>query len=292
MKDTDISGKTTVCGVIGDPIEHTMSPAMHNAAYQAMGIDFIYVAFRVASAELKHAIAGMKALNIRGLNVTIPHKVAVIPFLDHLDPLAEKIGAVNTIVNEQGVLTGYNTDASGFLQALTEKGIQLAGKRVVLLGAGGAARAISFILAENGVSLTILNRKQELSWADDLAHRLTLDYGMKVGVAELTTENLRQSLAQTAILVNATSVGMSPRAAESPVPADLLFSHMVVFDAVYNPFRTRLLREAEAAGARTISGLEMLVWQGAIAFEKFTGQKAPVDLMRQSALRILGENEK
>jgi shikimate 5-dehydrogenase len=146
MKWWGSSGKTKVCGVIGDPIEHTMSPVMHNAAFKNKGVDYVYLPFRVKKEELGKAIEGMRALNIRGLNVTIPHKVAVIPFLDELDPLAAKIGAINTIVNDDGVLKGYNTDATGFLQALLERGIEPKGKNVVILGAGGASRAISFSL--------------------------------------------------------------------------------------------------------------------------------------------------
>jgi shikimate dehydrogenase len=287
MKDVNISGKTTVCGIIGEPIEHTMSPAMHNAMYKTMGLDFAYVAFPVTSAELGQAIAGMKALNIRGLNVTIPHKVAVIPFLDRLDVLADRIGAVNTIVNDNGALTGFNTDAVGFLKALVERDIEPTGKKVLLLGAGGAARAIGFILAEEGAHLTILNRKQELSWAKDLADCLSQSYAVKVSAEELNRKNLREAIANAAILVNATSVGMSPNVSQSPVPADLLCSNLVVFDIVYNPYQTQLLREAKEAGAQTISGLEMLVWQGALAFEKFTGQQAPVELMREAALKTL-----
>ena len=287
MKDINISGKTTVCGIIGDPIEHTMSPAMHNAMYKAMGLDFVYVSFPVASAELGQAIAGMKALNIRGLNVTIPHKVAVIPFLDRLDVLADRIGAVNTIVNDKGALTGFNTDAMGFLKALVERDIEPTGKKVLLLGAGGAARAIGFILAEERAHLTILNRKQELSWAKDLADCLSQNYAVKVSAGELNRKNLREAIASADILVNATSVGMSPNVSQSPVPADLLCSNLVVFDIVYNPYQTQLLREAKEAGAQTISGLEMLVWQGALAFEKFTGKQAPVELMREAALKVL-----
>ena len=146
MGNRNISGKTKLCGVIGDPIEHTMSPVMQNAAFERMGLDYWYVPFRVKKEELGKAIDGMRALNIKGLNVTIPHKVAVIPFLDKLDPLAEKIGAINTIVNDDGTLTGYNTDAAGFLQTLLESGIEPRGKNVVILGAGGASRGISFIL--------------------------------------------------------------------------------------------------------------------------------------------------
>jgi shikimate dehydrogenase len=287
VKDIKVSGKTRVCGIIGDPIEHTLSPAMHNAMYKAIGLDYIYLAFRVGSGELGNAIAGMKALNFKGLNVTIPHKVAVIPFLDKMDILADKIGAVNTIVNDNGVLTGYNTDAQGFLKALIERDIRPAGKKVLLLGAGGAARAIGFVLAEEQAHLTILNRKQELSWAKDLAECLSKIYPLKVKAGELTRQNLKRAIASTDILVNATSVGMSPNIDQSPVPCDLLCANLVVFDAVYNPYQTRLLREAKEAGAQTINGLEMLIWQGVLAFEKFTGKKVPFELMREAALEEL-----
>ena len=287
MKELNVSGKTKVCGVIGDPIEHTMSPAMHNAAYEAAGLDFIYLAFKVSAAELRNAMAGMRALGIKGLNVTIPHKVTVIPFLDRIDPLAEKIGAVNTVVNENGTLTGYNTDAMGFLRALVEHGTEPRGKKVLLLGAGGAARAIAYVLAEEGASLVILNRKEEFSWAQELAQRIGEAYGIPVGVGELDGESIAQALGDSDIVVNATSVGMTPNAAQSPVPTELLCPGLLVFDVVYNPYETRLLREAKEAGADTIDGLEMLVWQGALAYEKFTGQEAPVDVMRTAALKVL-----
>ncbi len=280
-----ISGKTTICGLIGDPVEHTMSPAMHNAAFKKLGLDYVYLAFRVKATELDKAIAGMRTLNMRGLNVTIPHKVAVMKLLDKLDPMAEKIGAVNTIVNDDGILTGYNTDATGFLQPLLETGIELNNKNVAILGAGGTSRGISFILAERGAKLTILNR--QLERAKELASRVSQTSGNKVTASELTKENLSQILKKTDILVNATSVGMSPKSDETPVPADLLRPGMLVYDIVYNPVKTRLLQEAEAAGAETISGLDMLVWQGALAFERWTGQKAPVKLMKREALKIL-----
>ena len=282
-----VSGKTRICGLIGDPVEHSMSPAMQNAAFRELGLDYIYVPFRVKSTELGQAIAGMRALNIRGLNVTVPHKVAVVQFLDKLDPLAEKIGAVNTIVNDDGVLTGYNTDATGFLQALLEREIEPAGKRAVILGAGGAARAIAFILAERGATLLILNRALELDWAEELAQRLSATFNKKVKALELNRENLMPALDKADILVNATSVGMSPKADETPLPAGLLRPGLIVYDIVYNPVKTRLLREAEAVGASTISGVDMLVWQGALAFEKWTGRKAPVELMKRETVRLL-----
>jgi shikimate dehydrogenase len=291
MKNKTISGKTQVCGVIGDPIEHTMSPVMHNAAFRELGLDYVYIAFRVKGRDLAGAIEGMRALNIRGLNVTIPHKVSIIPLLDDLDPLAEKIGAVNTIVNRDGVLTGYNTDASGFLQALLDKGFEPKGKRVVILGAGGAARAVSFILAERKANLVILNRLEELNWARELASRISSVFGKEVSALELTEANLRTALNKAELLANATSVGMSPNINLTPVPAGLLRPGLVVFDIVYNPIKTRLAREAAQAGCQTVMGLDMLVWQGALAFEMWTGKQAPVDLMKKEAIKVLKSHE-
>ena len=209
MKDI-VSGKTVVCGIIGDPVEHTMSPVMHNAAFKIMGLDYIYIPFQVKSMELRKAVEGIRGLNIRGMNVTVPHKVSILQFLDQLDPLAEKIGAVNTIINNGGILTGCNTDAFGFLRALHEKVIDPAGKRVLLLGAGGAARAIGCILAQEKAQLTILNRKQELSWAENLAKRLTHNYGIDVKSGELTHENLQKTIAATDITIRMLRVIMVP----------------------------------------------------------------------------------
>jgi len=282
-----MSGTIRICGIIGDPIAHSMSPAMHNAAFDKLGLNYLFVPFRVKKEELGKAIAGVRALNIRGLNVTIPHKVAVIPFLDKLDPLAQRIGAVNTIVNDDGVLTGYNTDATGFLQTLLERGGEPRGKNMVILGAGGASRAISFILAERGAHLVILNRLLELDWAEELASRISQVFKKEVKALELNEKNLAKVLAKADILVNATSVGMSPNIDETPVSPDLLRPSLTVFDIVYNPIKTRLLREAESAGAETISGVDMLVWQGALGFELWTGAKAPVKLMRETAIKGL-----
>jgi len=287
MKDRIISGKTRLCGIIGDPVEHSMSPVMHNVAFEKMGLDYLYVPFKVKKQALGEAIEGMRALNVKGLNVTIPHKVAVLPFLDKLDRLAEQIGAVNTIINDDGILTGYNTDGAGFLQALLERGVEPEGKSIVLLGAGGASRAISFTLADRGAHLLILNRLQELDWAKELAHRISQVFTKEVTALELNRENLAGALGKADILVNATSVGMSPDINQTPVPADLLRLGLLVFDIVYNPIKTRLLSEATAACAETIGGLDMLIWQGALAFEKWTDKKAPTDLMKQEAIKLL-----
>jgi len=289
MLNSFISGRTRICGIIGDPIEHTVSPVMHNVAFKNKGVDYLYLPFRVKREELGKAIEGMRALNIRGLNVTIPHKVAVIQFLDELDHLADRIGAVNTIVNDDGVLTGYNTDATGFLQALLGKGIEPKGKKVVILGAGGASRAISFILAERGSSLFLLNRTWDKAKA--CADRISEIFQSEATALKLDGENLAAALSKADILINATSVGMSPDINETPVTSNLLKPSLVVFDIVYNPIKTRLQREAEAVGATTISGLDMLVWQGALAFEKWTGLKAPIGVMREKVIKVLQKHE-
>jgi len=287
MVNEAISGETKLCGIIGDPVEHTMSPAMHNVAFKKLGLNYLYLPFRVKSEDVGKAIDGMRALNIRGLNVTIPHKLRVIPLLDKLDPVAKEIGAVNTIVNDDGVLTGYNTDATGFIRTLVEGGIEPGGKNVVILGAGGASRAVSFVLAERGASLVILNRLLELDWAQELAKWISSTFGKQVEALELDEKNLVKVLEKADIVVNATSVGMSPEIDETPLPSKLLKPDLIVYDIVYNPIKTRLLREAEAAGARTLSGLNMLVWQGALAFERWTGRKAPVEVMRAEVIKGL-----
>jgi len=284
-----ISGRTKICGVIGDPIEHSMSPVMLSAAFKNKGINYVDIPFRVRKEELGKAIEGIKALNIRGLNVTIPHKVAVIRFLDEIDSLAGKIGAVNTIVNDNGILKGYNTDATGFLQALRERGIEPKGKNVVMLGAGGAARAVSFILTESGSSVVILNRT--LDRAKICADRVSQSSQRKVTALKLDGENLASALSKADILVNTTSVGMSPKINETPVTAGLLKPNLVVCDIVYNPLKTRLLREAEMAGATIINGVDMFVWQGALAFEKWTGLSAPIDLMKREVIKALERDE-
>ena len=287
MKSNVISGKTKVCGVIGDPIEHTMSPVMQNTAFSQLGLDYVYVAFRVKGEVLGEAIGGMRGFGIAGLNVTIPHKVAVIPFLDELDPLAKKIGAVNTITNNDGVLKGYNTDAMGFLRTLLDRGVKPEGKNIVILGAGGASKALSFILAENGANLSILNRREELDWAENLARQISHTFRKEVPARELNEANLAAMLEKANVLVNATSVGMIPNTSGTPVSARLLRPELVVFDIVYNPTETRLLREAAQAGAKTIGGLTMLAWQGALAFEMWTGNRAPVELMEKEAIKFL-----
>jgi shikimate dehydrogenase len=284
-----ITSMTKVCGLIGDPVAHSVSPAMHNAAFECLKLDYIYLPFRVKNEHLKKAIEGAQSLSIRGLNVTIPHKVDIIPLLNELDPPTERIGAVNTIVNDKGNLKGYNTDASGFMEALLQGGFKPQNKKAVVLGAGGASRAVCFALAESGAEVIILNRQQEMHWAVGLAVSVSELCQRQVNALELIEDNLRASLEDAELLVNATSVGMSPDAGQTPVGKKLLKPGMVVFDVVFNPLKTRLLAEAEEAGAKTISGIDMLVWQGALAFKLWTGLKPPVEIMKAAALKALKE---
>lgn len=278
-----ISARTKVCGIIGDPVEHSLSPVMHNAAFAALDLDYVYLAFRVKRAELKEAIGGIRSLGVVGVNVTMPHKIGVLKLLDSLSPAAESMGAINTIHNKNGELVGYNTDGTGAMIALERK-VDPRGKKAVLLGAGGAARAIAFCLAKKCKELTILNRTKEK--AVELAKSLH-GLGASVSALPLKGVTLRKELSDANILVNTTPVGMTPNVNETPVTRDLLKSKLVVFDVVYNPPKTKLLKEAEAVGAVTVSGVDMLVNQGAITFKIWTGHEAPVKVMRQAVLRRL-----
>jgi shikimate dehydrogenase len=279
-----VNGKTRVCGIIGDPVEHSLSPAMHNAGFKELGLNLVYVAFTVAQTELKTAVLGAKSLGLRGLNVTMPHKNAVMNYLDEVDSTAKSIGAVNTVLNNQGKLIGYNTDGSGAMIALQENGVYPEEKKLVLLGAGGAAKAIAYQAAQDVEELVILNRTAEK--AKKLAEALK-SFDAKVKAGTLSSEVLKQELPTTDILVNATSAGMHPDVDISPVPSDLLHSDLSVMDIIYNPLETKLLKDAKSAGAKVVSGIEMLLYQGAVAFEIWTNCPAPVEVMREAALNEL-----
>jgi shikimate dehydrogenase len=289
MSNEVITGRTRVCGLIASPVAHTMSPAMHNAAFRSLGLDYVYVPFLVEPVDLPNALDGLRALNVRGFNVSIPHKVTCIPFLDGLDTLAEHIGAVNTVVNNEGEMRGYNTDAEGFLRSLTERHIPVAQRNVVIVGAGGAARAVAYVLAREGACLTVLNRTPAA--AGGLAEMMEDDFGRRVPYYALEDGALEEALRDAHILVNTTSVGMSPDNLSSPVPARLLRADLTVCDIVYNPVKTALLAAAETAGAATVSGVEMLAWQGALGFQLWTGAAAPFDLMRATVLDLLRDRE-
>lgn len=275
----DINAQTQFCGVIGNPVEHSLSPAIHNAAFQKLGLNFVYLAFRVEA--IGDAIKGLRALgNFRGASVTIPHKVAAVPFLDSVEPTARHIGAINTIVAAGGTLTGHNTDAIGALRALRESSVELKGTQVVILGSGGAARAIAFALGtEAGVGrLTILGIDSQERAA--LTRDLQSKTEMAVQESHLEEGTLRQILPDAHVLIHCTPMGMSPNVNETAVPPALLHAGLTVMDIVYNPRDTRLLKVAKAAGCRVIPGLEMFLHQAAAQFELWTNQAAPTDVMR------------
>jgi len=280
-----IWGKTRVCGVIGDPIEHTLSPTIHNAAFDQLKLDFVFLAFRVKAADLENAIRGMRGLAIHGLNVTMPHKSTVISFLDEVDATVQFLGSANTILNKDGKLSGFNTDGVGALKALRENGVALSEKKMLLLGAGGAAKAIAFSLAKEVGELAILNRAAEK--AKELAETLGRMFNKKVVGGGLSSDAIAKNLRDSDILINATSVGMKPNLTQSLVAPQWLKSDLAVMDIVYNPVETKLAKDAKAAGAKVISGVEMLIYQGAASFEIWTGCSAPIEIMRRAALNKL-----
>jgi shikimate dehydrogenase len=280
-----VSGKTKVYGVIGDPIEHSLSPVILNAAFEASKLDCVFLAFKVKPEQVKAATAGMRALEIQGLNVTMPHKNAVIEFLDEIDPTARLLNAVNTIKNENGKLFGFNTDGIGALNALRANGVEAKGKKVLLLGAGGAAKAIAFALGKEASELSILNRS--LKPAAELADQLYQAFNAKVIVYTFSPLALKANIGEADLLINATSVGMKPNANQTLIAPEYLKPDLTVMDIVYNPVETKLAKDANAAGAKVVSGVEMLIYQGAASFEIWTGHSAPVEVMRKAALNSL-----
>jgi shikimate dehydrogenase len=284
----NINGQTKLVGLIGYPVEHSLSPAMHNSAFAALGLNWCYVPLPVPPERLGEAVTGLRALGFVGANVTVPHKEAVMSYLNEVTPEAQAIGAVNIIVVREEKSIGYNTDWQGFLTALSEVGFDPNGKRAVVLGAGGAARAVVYALAQAGTQVTVLNRT--LSRAQALVQGFSPLFPRCFLVSlPFITQTLEVQTTEAHLLVNTTPVGMWPEVDQSPWPEDLAFpGHLTVFDLVYNPGETKLLRQARAAGAKGIGSLGMLVHQGATAFELWTGEKAPVGTMYEAAQKILG----
>jgi shikimate dehydrogenase len=278
-------------GIIGFPIAHSISPAFQQAALDYYGIDATYQAWEVAPAAVGEFIRHLRDPNMLGINVTVPHKEAVIPYLDEVDDWATQAGAVNTIVHQGGRLTGHNTDGHGFLKALQEVGsFEPQGRRVLVMGAGGAARGVVLALLREGVGhLTIANRTVER------AHRLAQlargpAFGGTAQAVPLAGEELAAEAAQAELIVNCTSMGMAhgPDPAGTPLSGQQIPRVALVYDLVYNPLETPLLRAAAQAGARTLGGIHMLVYQGAASFELWTGRPAPVEVMLEAAIRAMG----
>ncbi|HUV83056.1 MAG TPA: shikimate dehydrogenase [archaeon] len=269
-----------IYAVFGDPVEHSLSPVMHNAAFAALGMDCEYHKFRVSKDDLETAIMGARAMGFGGLNLTIPLKEIALEIVEP-DTLAHDIGAVNTIEFKDNRLIGHNTDGIGALRALQLSGVIIPNSRVLILGAGGAARAVAFQLAQNGAKVTIANRTAQR------AHSLAENVNPVGDVRGTGLDDLQELVAQSNIMINTTSVGMHPDIDKTPITADMMRPGLVVFDIVYNPLKTRLLIEAETAGAIIIDGLKMLVLQGAESFRIWTGVEPPVKVMELAARTVL-----
>lgn len=283
-----VKGTTTVVGVFGDPIAHSLSPPMHNAAFRYLNLDWVYVPFHVASDRLAQAVAGVKSMGMAGVNVTVPHKVSIMAYLDELDEAARALGAVNTVVHRNGRLIGYNTDGRGFLRSLElEAGVTPKGRHVVILGAGGAALAIAWAVADaNAASVVVANRTVEK--AEAVAASID---GMTAAQAVPLSENdssLKAALEQADILVHTTSVGMRPNHDVPPiVPETWLNPTTLVCDIVYTPRETTFIQAARRRGCPVVTGEGMLAFQGAVAFELWTNQKAPDELMLKTLRSLL-----
>ncbi|MHA1649761.1 MAG: shikimate dehydrogenase [Candidatus Helarchaeota archaeon] len=282
----EITGKTKLCILIGNPVEHSMSPKMHNAAFQELGLDYVYVALRVDNDKVKEAIEGIRAFNIKGANVTVPHKIKAMQYLDEIDPVAENIGAINTILNRDGYLYGTNTDGIGAVRSLQEENVDLKNKKIVMIGAGGVARPISYNFAPDAKDFVLFDIAQNA--VQNLTDELNKKLGGNIRGYKSDPAIIAKELQDADIFINATPVGMYPNINHSVIPKELLRKDLVVFDVVYNPLETKLLKDAKAVGAKAISGVMMLVYQGVAAFELWTGKKAPVALMKKMVLEGLG----
>ena len=279
-----IDAKTKLMGFIASPASHSISPIMQNMAHRKLGLNNVFMAFDVNNERLADALTGLKALGVRGFSVSMPNKMAIIPLLDELAPEAQLIGAVNTVVNENGKLIGHNFDGIGYMRSLTEEGVAVVGKKMTLLGAGGAGTAIAIQAAMDGVAkISIFNRDDEFfPRALDNAKKINeqmKDTNCKATVYRLEDEErLKQELASSDILTNSTNVGMKDLEGQTLIPdASWLRPELVVSDIIYNPRVTKLMEQGHSVGCKTINGLGMVLWQGAVAFKKWTGEDMPVD---------------
>ena len=270
---------TKLVGLLGNPLGHSFSPAMHNKAFETLGLNYFYLPIEVTAEDLSTVAAGIAKMNFAGYNITIPHKIRIMDCLDAIDPLARAIGAVNTVVLENGRATGYNTDGEGFVRSLeAESGIKVDGKSCFILGCGGAARAIAMTLAFKGAQRIFLCNRTEQK-AHDLAAEINAKVSPCSEVVTVEPARIEAAVQQVDVLINTTSVGMHPEEDRIPIDDDLIPSGVIVSDIVYNPARTKLLRVAQEKGCKTVPGLGMLVYQGAEGFRKWTRAEPPVEVM-------------
>ena len=278
---TRIDANFKVCALLGFPAHHSMGPAIHNTAFEKLGLPFVYVAHDVAPADLAPAIAGARAFGYRGLSITMPHKVAALDLVDEVDATARAIGCINTVVNDNGHLVGYNSDGQGALDALARAGIAIRGRRVLVLGSGGAARAVAMTVALHGQpgELAILGVVEDELFR--LGRDITKESGNPARTQKLDEQSLAAAVERADVLLQCTPVGMTPETERTLVPSKLLRPDLAVFDTVYNPRRTRLLQEAAALGCVVVEGMEMFLGQAMVQFALWTGKPAPAEAMRQ-----------
>ncbi|MCD8119886.1 MAG: shikimate dehydrogenase [Lachnospiraceae bacterium] len=281
----NITGHTVLTGLLGSPVSHSVSPAMHNLAFRMLGLDYVYLCFDVGTDHLKEVTDAMKLMGVRGFNCTMPDKNLMCELCDELSPAAQLIGAVNTVLVEDGRLIGHNTDGIGYMQAVKDAGFDIIGKSMTLLGAGGAATSIAVQAALDGVkSINIFSiRDQFFGRAERLAESLTATTGCRVMLYDMADqEALKKSIAESEILTNATSVGMAPNTDRCLIPeASWLRKDLIVSDVIYNPRETKLLSLAKSAGCRTCNGMYMLLYQGAAAFKIWTGRDMPTEAVKE-----------
>ncbi|WP_445490292.1 shikimate dehydrogenase [Niallia sp. 03133] len=271
--------------VIGDPIQHSMSPVMHNDLFQFYRMDAVYKAVHIKKGMLKEGLQQLREMNVAGFNVTVPHKTDIIPFLDSLDPLSEAIGAVNTVVKENGKWIGYNTDGTGYLRGLLSELTTLRDKKILMIGSGGAARGIYFTLAHHGVErIDIVNRSLDKA----LNLKESCPYSVNTTIVDKWTAEA--NCGEYDLIIQTTSIGMSPNVEESPLDISNISEKALVSDIIYNPLNTKILQDAKSKGARTQNGVGMFVFQGALAFEKWTGIFPDADRMKRNVLKQLGGN--
>lgn len=281
----EITGHTQLTGLLGSPVSHSISPLMHNEAFRQLNLDYVYLAFDVNEVTMATAVNGLRALNVRGFNVTMPGKNVMATLCDKLSPAAEITGAVNTVVNNNGVLTGYTTDGIGYMRAVQDAGHDIIGKKMTLLGAGGAATAVLVQAALDGVSEISVFSIRDSFWdrAEKTVAILNERTSCKVKLCDFEDESiLRKEIHESSILTNGTSVGMSPNTDRSVITDITMFHEdLIVSDIIYNPRETKLLKLAKEAGCQTFNGLYMLLYQGAEAFKLWTGQEMPIDLIKE-----------
>lgn len=272
-----IKGSTRLIALIGNPVKHSKSPTMHNISFKKLGLDYVYMAFEIEDKSLEKSVEAMKTFNVKGFNITMPHKENIIKYLDEISEPAKIIGSVNTVVNNDGKFVGHNTDGRGFIKALEEKGQDFQDKKIVIIGAGGACRAVAIQLAFDGArEVVIFNRT--LVKAEFISATINKEiYKGKSRALELDEDRLKEELKDTSILINTTSIGMKNTIDQSPIKnPNILHKDLFVADIIYDPLKTKFLSQAEEMGCKTMNGINMLLYQGALAFKKWTDRDMPI----------------